>query len=349
MNQNQGDPCIEDIDSKALRIVHALSITGSITAAAESLACSQPAVSQHLKKLEQRLGVSVIERVGRGVRLTQVGEVLARHARVVTAEIEAALSEIADLTGLKGGRLRLGAFPTASAVIVPELLSRLNREHPGIELSYREMEPPEAIEAVRRGELDAALTFSYPGDDVGLARAAGISPTDQVLSSGENIPGLRVEHLWREEMFVALHDAHPLAGQQEVALADLASETWIAGCPRCRGHLVSICQQSGFVPQINHETDNVVAVMSMVAASLAVALVPGLAMEALRSIPERTRLLPIADGSHRIISLVSAQSATDAPSVAAARRACRSLDSGAWNLTCVGDGALSTQNNRSKA
>ncbi|MFC4224929.1 LysR family transcriptional regulator [Lysinibacter cavernae] len=311
-------PALDDLDLRALRVIDALSRTGSITAAAAELQFSQPAVSQQLKRLETKLGLAVIERAGRGVRLTEAGEVLARHARVIVAELEHAVSGLAELSGLRSGRLRLASFPSASAVIVPELLKRIRAEHPGLATSYRELEPPQAIDAVRQGDLDVALTFSYPGDGVGLI--------------GESLPGLRVEHLWREEMFVALPANHPLAGEARVSLAQLSDETWIAGCPRCRGHLVAAAESSGFTPRISHETDNIVAVMSMVAASLAVALVPRLAVAAAQSLPAEAVVLPIREDNHRILSLVSPLSAGDAPAVAAAREACRQLDPAMWHL-----------------
>ncbi|WGD37861.1 LysR family transcriptional regulator [Lysinibacter sp. HNR] len=301
-----------------MRIVHALSLTGSITGAAAHLHLSQPAVSQHLRKMEQRLGLAILEREGRGVRFTEVGEVLARHARVLNSELEAVVSDLSELAGLTRGRLRLGSFPTASAAIVPELFVGLREDFPGMVLSYRELEPREAIEEVRQGELDAAITFSYPGEGVGLV--------------GESLPGLTVEHLWREEIYVALPAAHPLACREAVSLAELSSETWIAGCPRCRGHLISAAAQNGFVPHIGHETDNIVAVMNLVSASLAVSLIPRLALEGIQVIPDQVLILPLVEDSHRVISFVSPQSVVDVPAVAAARKSLREMDSIYWSL-----------------
>ncbi|WP_170205961.1 LysR family transcriptional regulator [Klugiella xanthotipulae] len=312
-------PTADSIDGRVMRIVHAVSVTGSITAAAELLHLSQPAVSQQIKNAETRLGIPLVERVGRGVRLTEAGGILARHARVITAELEGAVAEISDLVGLRSGRLRLASFPSASAVIVPELLQSIRHSHPGLTTHYRELEPPQAIEAVRNGELDAALTFSYPGDGVGLV--------------GDTLPGLRIEHLWREEVRVALPADHPLATRDRVRLNDLAEDTWIAGCLRCRGHLVAAAESSGFIPRISHETDNMVAVMGMVAASFAVALVPQLSVLAAKAFPSRVVLLPIEGDTHRVISLVSPLSASDVPAITATRAACRALDPAAWSLT----------------
>ena len=119
-----------EFDVQALRVIRAIADEGSITAAAASLGYSQPALSQQMKRLEQRLGVPVIERVGRSVRLTEAGRVLARHAPAVTTALDAAAGELAELRGLRAGRVRLIAFPSASPTVVPRLLSDLAEHHP---------------------------------------------------------------------------------------------------------------------------------------------------------------------------------------------------------------------------
>ncbi|MEZ5214047.1 MAG: LysR family transcriptional regulator [Microbacterium sp.] len=153
-----------DFDIQSLRIVRAISDTGSITAAAAALGYSQPAVSQHVHlRLETRLGVAILERVGRGVRLTEAGRVLARHAQAVTVAIDAAAEELAELRGLRTGLVRLVA--PSSPVLVPRLIAALATSHPGITLTISKAEPPEAVEAIREDRADIALTFeSYPSD-----------------------------------------------------------------------------------------------------------------------------------------------------------------------------------------
>ena len=94
------------LDSHALRVVQALAEHGSITAAARALGYSQPAVSQQLKRLEQRVGLALVERVGRGVRLTEAGRLLARHARTVTGVLDAAADDLAELQGLREAERR---------------------------------------------------------------------------------------------------------------------------------------------------------------------------------------------------------------------------------------------------
>ncbi len=169
-----------EFDVQALRVVKAIADEGSITAAAAALGYSQPAISQQLKRLERSLGVALVERVGRTVRLTEAGRILARHAPAVTTALDAAAGELAELRGLRSGRVRLVGFPSASPTVVPRLLAELAAQHPGVSVTYIEAEPPEAVQAVREDRADIALTFSYPGDrdDPHGPSARGLSVRD---------------------------------------------------------------------------------------------------------------------------------------------------------------------------
>ena len=309
-----------DLDSQALRVVQRIAELGSITAAARSLGYSQPAVSQQLKRLEARIGMPVVSRVGRGVRLTEAGRILSRYAVSVTTALDAAAGELGELAGLRSGRVRLASFPSASSTIVPTLLRELATVHPGLQLSYREAEPPEAVQFVRDQAADLAITFSYPGD-----------PGDPHRSSAR---GLAVLPLWRDEMLVVLPAAHPLATRTVVDLADLAAENWIAGCPRCRAHLLALAEPRGYLPRIAHETDNFVAVFGLVAAGLGVALVPTLAVAA-SALPPGAVARPTSGGDFRTIHLVAASGSDLIPAVAATTRAITGLDEGVWSLSGV--------------
>lgn len=288
-----------DLDLQSLRIVRAIADTGSITGAAESLGYSQPAISQHVRRLEQRLGVAVVERVGRGVRLTEAGRVLAKHAPTVALAVDAAAEEIAQLRGLRTGVVRLVAFPSASPVIVPRLIAALAASHPGLTLTFVEAEPPEAVEAIREDRADIALTFSYPGDR-----------DDPHRSSAR---GLSVRSAGRDDLMLVLPDGHGAVRE----VAELADETWIAGCPRCRGHLLELCERAGFAPRIGFETDNVAAVEGLVAQGIGVATLPRMAVESFPLLPGIvTAPLPAAEA--RRLHVVTAQGAERVPSLGAA-------------------------------
>jgi DNA-binding transcriptional LysR family regulator len=289
-----------DFDVHTLRVIRAIADEGSITAAAASLGYSQPALSQQMKRLERRLGVPVIERVGRRVRLTEAGRVLARHAPAVTTALDAAAGELAELRGLRAGRVRLVGFPSASSTIVPRLLTDLARHHPGITITYVEAEPPEAVEAVREDRADIALTFSYPGD--------------RDDPHGPSARGLAVRSVGADELLVVLPADHPAVRADHVAIAELAEENWIAGCPRCRGHLLELCGRAGFEPRIGFETDNVVAVEGLVAQGIGVATLPRMAVDSFPLLPGVvTRTLPAAEA--RSLHVVTAHGAERVPAV----------------------------------
>ncbi|MFE4726754.1 LysR substrate-binding domain-containing protein [Microbacterium sp. NPDC056736] len=289
-------------DARELRVVRAIADAGSITGAATSLGYSQPAVSQQIKRLEQRLGVAVVERVGRSVRLTDAGRVLARHATAVTTALDAAAGELAELRGLRSARVRLMGFPSASPTIVPRLLADLAQRHPGISLTYVEAEPPEAVDAVRGDRTDIALTFSYPGD--------------RDDPHGSSARGLAVRTAGTDPLVGVLPAGHPAAGSGELDIAALADSDWIAGCPRCRGHLLELCGRAGFAPRIAFETDNVVAVEGLVAQGIGVATLPRMAVDSFPRLPG-VAIVPLPAGEQRTIHTVTARGADRVPAVRA--------------------------------
>ncbi len=253
---------ITGLEVGSLRMLRAIADAGTITGAAALLGYSQPAVSQHVRRLERRLGTALLDRSGRTVRLTEAGEVLARHGSTVGAALRAADAEVSALAGLRAGRVRLVAFPSATATILPAALADLRRRHPGLTVTLDEAEPPESLHALRAGTADVALAFAYPGTDLGRGE--------------DDLAGLVTRHLLDDPTMVAVPADHPAADRDRLDLADLADEPWIAGCPRCRGHLLSAGAACGFVPSIAYATDDYVAVLNLVAAGLGVALLPEL-------------------------------------------------------------------------
>ena len=125
------------IDAAGLRVMRAIADEGSFTGAAISMGYSQPAISQMVRRLEQRTGTVLVERVGRKVRLTEAGQVLARHALTVLAALDAAEEEVAAIAGLRAGRVRLMAFPSASATLVPRALALVKARFPAVKVLYQ--------------------------------------------------------------------------------------------------------------------------------------------------------------------------------------------------------------------
>lgn len=265
------------LDVRRLEALLAVARTGSVSAAAEELHYGQPTVSHHLRRLESETGAVLLQRVGRGVRLTAEGRRLADRAEELIGLLQRAETELADATTLRQGRVRLAAFPSATATLVPRLLAALAREAPGLVLELTEAEPPEGIALLRSGEVDLALAFSYP--------------------DRSEDPQLTVTELIDDPLFLVTDAARAPSG----ALRDLgayAGARWVTGCERCRGELLVLGEAAGFEPEVVFATDDYVAVQAMVAAGLGVSLLPGLALEAHRH-PEVT-VTPVPGAWRRI-------------------------------------------------
>ncbi len=258
------------IEARHLRVLRAVAGSGSFSAAARELGCTQPAVSQQMKALEQSAGTPLLIRAGREMRLTQAGAALVRHAAGILAGLTAAEEEVAAIAGLRAGRVRLVSFPSGSSTLVPTALAAMRAEHPGTRISLVEAEPPRSVEMLRDGDCDVALAFRYAS-----ARGAGAgSGAASGSGSGSGAGGS------------ADSAAAPAAEWDDLVvrpLAELADEPWIAGCPRCRRHLVEVCEGAGFTPRIDFATDDYPAVAGLVGAGLGVAVLPELAVESVRA------------------------------------------------------------------
>jgi DNA-binding transcriptional LysR family regulator len=313
---------VDDLDPQLLRTLRAVADAGSITGAAASLGYSQPAVSQLLQRAEQRLGHALVLRGARGVSLTEAGQVLADHALHVQAALTAAREDLDAVGGLTRGRVRIAGFPSASSTLVPAVLAWLADRVPGVTTTYVEVEPPEALAMLRRGEADVALTFTYVGDEVGavpdpglLTRSIGrdplalVTPVGVVRSGGSSRGG-------------PVGAAGSVAGSGIVDLSSQRDARWIGGCPRCRGHLLASCASAGFTPDIVLETDNAAAVVGLVAAGLGVALLPRLAL-ATTVIPAGVSVDPVDEDLARHVEVVVARGAERVPSVRATLEAVR--------------------------
>ena len=275
------------LDVTRLRVLVAVARHGSVTAAAHALNYAQPSVSHHLARLEAETGTKLVQRAGRGIRLTDAGRLLAERAAEVIGRLDAAENELAVYSGLRTGRLRLAAFPSALGTLVPSAAAMLHDRHPTVDLRLTEAEPPEAVRMLRAGYVDVALVFRHEpeGDSENAAAAA-----DQ----GD----IREQVLLSEPVHLIMPEVPPARGEPllppaitEVLPADLArfsAQRWIAGCDRCREHLLRQCAAAGFTPRIAFTTDDFVAVQALVAAGLGVALLPGLALRAARHPGVRT-------------------------------------------------------------
>jgi DNA-binding transcriptional LysR family regulator len=248
------------MDPKRLLIFRAVARAGSISAAARELGWTQPAVSQHLRALERSAGCALLLRGATGVQLTEPGRVLLSRADALAVQLHLAEEELADLTSLRRGRVRLAAYPSAAATLVPRAVAGLRERHPDVDVELTEAEPPQAMALVAAGDVDLALVFTYdePPDGLGW-RPLGDEPVALVVGGD-----------------------HWAAARRRLTLADLADEPWVVGCERCRAHAVRVCAEAGFAPRVRHVSDDYVVVQNLVAVGLGVTLLPRSALEAYR-------------------------------------------------------------------
>lgn len=297
------------IDAAGLRVMQAIATEGSFTAAAARLGYSQPAISQMVRRLEERTGTVLVQRLGRTVRLTEAGEILARHAGPVLDSLDRAECEIKAIAGLQAGRVRLRAFPSASSTLVPAALALVKQRFPELAVSFAEAEPPEAMAALRAGECDVAITFTYSDDCL--------------PESDDELEPFVVHTVMEDPVSLVVPRGHRLVGRDEVPMSEVAADPWIAGCPRCRGHLVALARQQGFEPEVAFETEDYVAMQGLVAAGLGVALVPDLILRTV--VNEDVVTLPVRPDSRRIIHVMTTPDLQDVPAVEATIAALREV------------------------
>jgi DNA-binding transcriptional LysR family regulator len=261
------------LDVTRLRVLVAVARHGSVTRAAQELNYAQPSVSHHLSRLEAETGTKLIQRAGRGIRLTDAGRLLAERAAEVIGRLDAAESELAAYAGLRAGRLRLAAFPSALGTLVPAAAAALRTSHPDIDLRLTEAEPPEALRMLRAGYVDVALIFRH---------------TDSTETQDQDVSDLREDLVLDEPVYLvtSASDTHLAPAITELPTADLAQfaeRRWIAGCDRCRDHLLRQCAMAGFNPRIMFTTDDFVAVQALVTAGLGMSTLPEMALRAARN------------------------------------------------------------------
>jgi DNA-binding transcriptional LysR family regulator len=261
------------LDVVRLRILAAIAAYGSVTKAAEQLHYSQPSVSHHLARLEAETGARLVQRVGRGIRLTPEGEVLARRATEILGRVDAAAAELSAMVGLRTGRVRVAGFESALSALVAPAAATLAKAHPDIELQLIGVHPEVALRKLRAGDVDCAIVFRY--DDT--------VPDD-----------VRLIHLFDDPMYLLSQRA----GQ---TLLDHRDSAWIAGCERCRREFVDACESAGFTPRIAYTSDDVIVEQALVAAGIGVTTIPGLALRSHRAagieateIPEFRRRVGLA-------------------------------------------------------
>lgn len=245
-----------------LRVLREVAARGSFTAAASTLGYTQSAISRQVSALERAAGAQLFERRPRGVRLTGPGNALLRHAVSVLDELDRASRELTAMRELDAGRLRVGAFPTAAAALVPRALAAFQRGNPGVKVTLREGTTPTQLRRLDAGALELAVIAIRPGEPVAER--------------------YELEPLLEDRLLLALARTHPLAGRDTVDVEALLGEPWIAASTDADDALLGVWPSLEWKPRIAFIAREWTAKLGLVAAGLGVTVVPGLAATSIR-------------------------------------------------------------------
>ncbi|GAB6901824.1 LysR substrate-binding domain-containing protein [Kineosporia succinea] len=227
--------------------------TGSYTAAAAALGYTQPAVSYQMRRLQQSLGAPVVVRVGRGLQLTELGEVLLGHADNVFSVLRAVEQDMSSTVARGGGLVRVVAFQSGLIRLLPPVIDRLRTSNPNIRITVTQAEPVEARRLIRAGEVDLGLLCNWANED---------------LPEGESTM-LRRE-LVTDRRCVVMPAGHPLSRRKSIDLSELADCDWVMESFRDR--FLAACTNAGFSPKIVATVDDVLTVQALVASGMGISL-----------------------------------------------------------------------------
>jgi DNA-binding transcriptional LysR family regulator len=243
------------MDLRQLRYLVALAEESHFTRAAAREHIAQPALSQQIRRLEEEVGVPLVERTTRHVTITQAGRLLVTRARRILGEIEAASAELGALKGMESGHVSVGTMHTMGPIDVSLPLAIFHQHHPGIELTVREHSSEELAQMLRDDALDLAF----------------LSVTERVESHG-----LGLHQLMSEELVAVLPGDHRYARRRRLRMADLENEEFISyrEGARLRELLVAAGRHAGFQPTIKLESNESGRIRRLVARGMGVAILP---------------------------------------------------------------------------
>jgi LysR family transcriptional regulator, transcription activator of glutamate synthase operon len=243
------------MDLRQLRYLVALADERHFTRAAAREHIAQPALSQQIRRLEEELGLALVERTTRRVTITAAGELLVARARRVLAELDTALAELEELSGLRTGHVTVGTMHTMGPVDVSLALAAFHQRHPGVELTIREQSSEELAEMLRDYELDLAF----------------LSVTERIESHG-----LGLHQLVDEELVAIVPPDHALSRRRRVRMTELAGEEFISfrEGARLRELLEGAGQQAGFEPRVTFESNESERIRRLVSRGMGVAILP---------------------------------------------------------------------------
>jgi DNA-binding transcriptional LysR family regulator len=241
------------MELRQLRYLVALAEERSFTKAAAREHIAQPAMSQQIRRLEDELGLALVDRTTRRVDLTEAGALLVARARRALAEVHSAREELDELSGMRRGRVTIGAMQTLGPFDLARLLATFHESHPDVELAVREEASDTLAAMVRSDAVDLAF----------------LSVTDRI-----DREGLELQQLAKEDLVAVVPAGHALAGRRRVRLAELAGEQFISFRDgwALRHLLLKASEEAGFEPHVAFESNEVTRIKSLIARGLGVAL-----------------------------------------------------------------------------
>jgi DNA-binding transcriptional LysR family regulator len=256
------------LDLKLLTTFREVAVRRSFSDAAAALSFTQPAVSQHIGRLEESLGTRLLERDARGVSLTRSGEVLLRHAALLLDAGRRAEEDVRLAAGIGRARVRVAAFPSAAAGLLPGATRELRSRRPDAELVLQVLEEVAALDALQAGRADVALIV------------------ESELSPSKPRPGVEYLPVCSDELRLAVPADHPLATRTSVALEELRDEafliTEVAGTCADSNVVLHAFRDAGYEPNVSFASDDYQALQGMAASGIGVALIPTIALTSSR-------------------------------------------------------------------
>jgi DNA-binding transcriptional LysR family regulator len=282
-----------------LRALHAISSYGSVRAAADALQVTTSAISQQMAKLEAELGERMLDRNGRGVRLTDAATRLVKHADRILSVVAEAEADLEAHRGCVIGQLTIAAFPTALRGFGPRALTALRAMHPRVSVALSELEPEDGIPLVTRGDLDLLINQDWFNAPLAVSEGLVKSPLCEDVAD------------------IALPADHPMAGHAVIDLREIAHEPWISWNRRsiCHCWLTDTLRAQGVEPNIAHHAAEQQSQIALVAAGLGLAVVPRLGRGRL---PDNVRAVPVRPALRRNVYAIWRADAARRPAIRAA-------------------------------
>ncbi|RKS09827.1 molybdate transport repressor ModE-like protein [Nocardiopsis sp. Huas11] len=287
-----------------LRVLHAIAAHGSLSAAAQALHVTNSAVSQQLTKLEREVAQPLVERNGRGVRLTDAAELLVEHTSRILSMVQRAEADLEAHRDDVIGHLRMSGTPTAVRGLLPHALNSLREAHPGLRLELNEEEPHESVPAVVRGDADLAMIIDWVGAPLELPASMSRAPLMDDIGD------------------IALPADHPLAHRELLEVDEILSLPWISWSRGsiCNDWLHDMIRSRGAEPVIVHNVEEHQTKLALIAAGIGAAVMPRLGRG---PVPEGVRIVPVQPALVRQVYVFWRTDASRRPAIRATVRALR--------------------------